>query len=214
MSTNPSASSSATPRIRQVRHWRAVPASNATIRAQGFQVSSDAAAALGMLAGAPAEQLNVTALRREEAQPAEDTAAATGTGDIEPASGSAASDLDPVAGAAAAIDAAETESAGATRPVLRQGRNRRRSRREASHRLPSPISRSGIFSVEQNAKQHRHGDATERAWCPPCKKQSSRRARRFWRVIVGPPRVPLPNAHASCARKKGIGFSDAYPVTN
>lgn len=59
-----------------------------------FQVSSEAAAALGMLAGAPA-RLNVTALRREEApeaQPAADAPAAPD--DVETSS------LDPAANTA------------------------------------------------------------------------------------------------------------------
>ncbi|WP_417770647.1 hypothetical protein, partial [Stappia sp.] len=66
-----------------------------------FQISSDAAAALGMLAGAP-QELNVTALRREEAAPEPDAEAA-------PEAAGAAPDaieettLDPVAGASAAI---------------------------------------------------------------------------------------------------------------
>ena len=42
-----------------------VPARTRNSRGRGIQASSDAAAALGMLAGAPVE-LNVTALRREE----------------------------------------------------------------------------------------------------------------------------------------------------
>jgi hypothetical protein len=76
-----------------------------------FQVSSDAAEALGMIAGQPVN-LNVTALRREEvpnaapaaaAEPAEDTQVAS-----LPASEAVETQtLDPVAGAAAALDRAE-----------------------------------------------------------------------------------------------------------
>ena len=70
-----------------------------------FQVSSDAAAALGMLAGAPA-QLNVTALRREEA-PAETPAEEAAAEPLDDPAAIETSSLDPVAGAAAAIDAAD-----------------------------------------------------------------------------------------------------------
>jgi hypothetical protein len=85
-----------------------------------FQVSSDAAGALGMLAGAPVE-LDVTALRREEApapQPAEEAAPAVAADATEPESGAeapavaaapAASDAaDPIESAASAIERAET----------------------------------------------------------------------------------------------------------
>ena len=68
-----------------------------------LQVSSDAAEALGLLAGAPVS-LNVTALRREEAPVAPVAEATTDFGAPE---NIAATPLDPIAGAAAAIDAAE-----------------------------------------------------------------------------------------------------------
>ncbi|EAQ04167.1 lipoprotein, putative [Pseudooceanicola batsensis HTCC2597] len=81
-----------------------------------FQVSSDAAEALGMLAGQPVN-LNVTALRREEvptapsAAPAPeqaDTAEAADPGETMPAPEAVeTATLDPVAGAAAALDRAE-----------------------------------------------------------------------------------------------------------
>ena len=73
-----------------------------------LQASSDAAAALGMLAGAPV-RLNVTALRREEVAPEPDTAAGTAEADtrivaaVPAATGVAETTLDPIAGAAAAI---------------------------------------------------------------------------------------------------------------
>ena len=72
-----------------------------------LQISSDAAEALGMLAGQPGK-LNVTALRREDSKP--DAAAAAplaAQGDVETAS------ADPIAAAAAAIDKADGTAAGA-----------------------------------------------------------------------------------------------------
>lgn len=75
-----------------------------------FQVSSDAAEALSMLAGQP-QNLNVTALRREEvptAAPAAETASAEAVATEMPAPEAVeTATLDPVDGAAAAIDAAE-----------------------------------------------------------------------------------------------------------
>lgn len=74
-----------------------------------LQISSDAADALGMLAGQPSK-LNVTALRRQESK-SEDVAAASATpepsaiGDVE------AIAADPIAAAGAAIDRADGASA-------------------------------------------------------------------------------------------------------
>ena len=66
-----------------------------------FQVSSEAAAALGMIAGAPVE-LNVTALRRQEAPKPEPERAPAAAAQADGAEAE-----DPIAAAAAAIDAAE-----------------------------------------------------------------------------------------------------------
>src|SRR6056297_152198 len=87
-----------------------------------LQVSSDAAAALGLLAGAPA-QLNVTALRREEApDPAAAPAEPASTDDLtddldapDAVEASALDPVDPVAGAAAALD--DVESSGEIQPA-------------------------------------------------------------------------------------------------
>src|SRR6056297_295869 len=70
-----------------------------------LQVSSDAASALGMLAGAPS-QLNVTALRREEAPDPAGVEAAP-TNELDAPDEVMETTLDPVTTAAAAIDAAE-----------------------------------------------------------------------------------------------------------
>lgn len=84
-----------------------------------LQASSDAAVALGMLAGAPVE-LNVVALRREAVQP-EPTSEPQQTEVAEAVPAAEAVEetpLDPIAGAAAAIEASEekpeTEVASAT----------------------------------------------------------------------------------------------------
>ena len=73
------------------------------------QVSSDAAATLGMLAGQP-QTLNITALRREEVP----DPAATAPLANPPAVGETT--LGPIAGAAAAIEAAEASAATAPQP--------------------------------------------------------------------------------------------------
>ena len=69
-----------------------------------LQISSDAAAALGILAGSPS-QLNVTALRREEV-PVDVPVAVETTDQVEAAPEVSETPLDPIAAASAAIDAA------------------------------------------------------------------------------------------------------------
>ncbi|WP_443135069.1 SPOR domain-containing protein [Frigidibacter sp. ROC022] len=105
-----------------------------------IQVSSDAASALGMLAGAPAK-LNVTALKREEIAPPEPEPAAEAPASetIAAAEEIESKPLDPVvAGAAAALDAAEgageaaTEQAAKPLTKAQQRRADRIARREAA----------------------------------------------------------------------------------
>lgn len=166
-----------------------------------FQVSSDAATALGMLAGAPA-QLNVTALRREEAPAAtpDPAAAALATDEIEE------STLDPIAGAAAAIDAAEADATpvrapapAAPKPVA------------SGSSLDKPFIQIGIFSVEQNARNT--ATAMRQAGMVPSVLEQSSQGKTFWRVVVGPANTKSERA-ALLKKIKGVGFDDAYPVTN
>ncbi len=165
-----------------------------------IQVSSDAAAALGMLAGAPAD-LNVTALRRET-EPAEEPAAAP-TEELAAPDDIEATTLDPVAGAAAAIEEAEAETAPpkpepAAQPV-----------RTSS--LEKPYIQIGIFSVEQNARNT--ATAMRQNGMVPVVKEQSAKGKKFWRVIVGP--ATTKSERSVLLKKiKGVGFEDAYPVTN
>ncbi len=178
-----------------------------------FQVSSDAAAALGMIAGAP-QQLNVTALRREKA-PAEENAAPA---DAAPAQAAAAApevearDLDPVAGAEAAIEAAETgaepdalQPAPAAEPAPAPAPPRRTSP------LDKPFVQVGIFSIEENARNT--ATALRQAGMVPTVFNQTSRGKRFWRVVVGPASTPGDRA-AVLEKIRDIGFADAYPVTN
>lgn len=89
-----------------------------------LQASSDAAAALGMLAGAPVE-LNVTALRRETVDP-EPAPEAAATEAPEAPAKVEESTLDPIAGAAAAIKASEADAAAdasTNEPAKKRGSN-------------------------------------------------------------------------------------------
>jgi len=97
-----------------------------------FQVSSDAADALGMLAGQPVN-LNVTALRREEVPTAPAAAPAPAAADTETEVAEASmpapeavetATLDPVDGAAAALDRVDSDAAAA--PVAEAEPKKRR----------------------------------------------------------------------------------------
>jgi len=167
-----------------------------------IQASSDAAAALGMLAGAPVE-LNITALRREtvenpQSQPNEDS-----NEDVDTAVSSVADTaaieqvaLDPIAGAAAAIEAA-APAAPAPKP--------------RSSALQKPLIQIGIFNVEANAK--RTADQMRNAGMVPTVLAQSANNKPFWRVVVGPAQTKSERT-ALLKKIKGVGFSDAYAVTN
>lgn len=156
-----------------------------------LQVSSDAAAALGLVAGAPTE-LNVTALRREEVaeDPAERPAPATAPeGDIE------TSEIDPISAAAAAIEEAEAEPA-APAPV---------------GGLDRPYIQIGIFSVEANAERTA-GMMRDADLSPTIHEQTSS-GRTFWRVVVGPA-ATTGERNRMRETVRDLGFADAYFVTN
>lgn len=170
-----------------------------------LQVSSDAAEALGMLAGAPA-QLQVTALRREEAPQPAPEAQPTSNFDAPAAIAAtpldAAGTADPIGNAAAAIDAAE---ASAPPPAPRP------TPPAAASSLSKPFIQIGIFSVEANAT--RAGERMRANGIVPTVLEQSSQGRTFWRVIAGP--ATSENERAQMLRQiKGLGFSDAYAVTN
>ena len=174
-----------------------------------FQVSSDAATALGLIAGSP-QQLNVTALRRQET-PDEQGADVSEDGqvaeEVSPVSEIEASDLDPVAGAGAAIEAAEAED---TAAAPQTSAATPKAERPASS-LAKPFVQVGIFSIEQNARNT--ATALRQAGMVPTVFDQSSQGKRFWRVLVGPARSTDDRA-AVLQRIKEIGFADAYPVTN
>ncbi len=168
-----------------------------------LQVSSDAAAALEMLAGAPVE-LQVVALRREEVTETANTAVV----DFEAPTEITATSLDPIAGAAAAIDNAENNQVATTEvaPTVPAP-----TAKPAISTLSKPYIQLGIFSVEENAT--RTADQMRSAGILPTVKEQSSQGRAFWRVIVGPAATEAERAEL-LAKVKGMGFADAYVVTN
>lgn len=149
-----------------------------------LQISSDAADALGVLAGQPVS-LNVTALRREEAP----EAAPTPDAPILDAAESVATA--PIAAvAAAAIDNAEAAAPAApTAPAASGGSTR---------------VQVGIFSVEANAT--RAADKLAKAGIKADVRKESTQGKAFWSVIA--------QGDTSILKKvKAAGFADAYPLS-
>jgi cell division septation protein DedD len=161
-----------------------------------LQISSDAAAALNVLAGAPAP-LNVTALRRAEVDAPEQTSAPETTVTAPAAVTETA--LEPVSSSAAtAATATATVPPEPSVPVQ-------------SSNLAKPFVQIGIFSIEANA--NRSANQMRSAGMLPTVKRSEINGKPFWRVLVGPAATTseLNNLLKSI---KAEGFSDAYAVSN
>ncbi|WP_406648788.1 SPOR domain-containing protein [Aliisedimentitalea scapharcae] len=188
------------------------------------QASSDAAAALGMLAGAPVE-LNVTALRREtvdeeppvsEAAPllsdldedSDTPAVAAGTIQSDTENQITEQALDPIAGAAAAIEASSLIS-----PAPQSAPAATAAPKPAAtpSKLDKPYIQIGIFSVETNA--NRTAKIMRDAGMTPTVYEQSSNGKKFWRVLVGPAQTKSERS-SLLKRIQKTGFSDAYAVTN
>ncbi len=162
-----------------------------------LQVSSDAAAALSMLAGQPVE-LEVTALRREEQQVAPEIEET-----VQEAAPVETEALDPVLSAAAAIDASEAAS-----PVAAPAPTPKPA---ATSTLDKAFVQIGIFSVKANAENAASQMRT--AGMVPTVKEQTIKGKTFWRVVVGP--ATSKSERAALIKKiHGTGFTDAYAVTN
>ncbi|MGP3697646.1 SPOR domain-containing protein [Rhodobacter sp. NSM] len=145
-----------------------------------LQLSSDAAEALGLLAGQPAT-IRVTALRRKEAPASAEAPAPQATpGAAAPAAArpaAAATPAPPAATAAAAASATGGRS-------IRVGTF---SREENARRAADQLAKDGVAARVAEAKQ---GDKS------------------LWSVVAGP--AAPADAPALLSRIKGLGFDDAY----
>lgn len=187
-----------------------------------FQVSSDAAAALGMLAGAP-DQLNVTALRRQEV-PVSGESAAAPPAEVDIAELAAPEAIetatldDPAALAAAALDAAETAATPeaplsnvtpTSAPAASAPPAAPPARPAAS--LDKPFVQIGLFSVKDNAD--RNGAALRDAGIVPVIREEESNGKTYWRVLAGPAPSSAERG-AILAKVKNLGYADAYFVRN
>ena len=200
-----------------------------------FQVSSEAASSLGMLAGAPT-QIEVVALRKEAVPVADPTTGLpVGAGaladesvledesTLESAPEVQTASLDPLAGAAAAIDAAVIDTNSAQPPVEASMAAEELLFNEAaiiteekatstpSEALEKPYVQIGIFSQEQNAE--RTADVLRGIGMVPSMRNYERNGKEYWRLLVGPANSQKERSRVLAQIKKQ-GFSDAYPVTN
>jgi hypothetical protein len=174
-----------------------------------LQISSDAAAALGLLAGEPAS-ISVTALRREEVPVAAPDANAP---ILDANEGIAAAPLDTAAIASAAIDRAEGKTPGSTAPALRPGpkvpvmsEGTTTAAITAAPASAASIGRIqiGIFSVEANAK--RAATTLTKAGLTPTIREDETKGKKYWSVTAtgtGDKAVVL-------QKVKDLGFTDAY----
>ncbi len=171
-----------------------------------LQISSDAASALGILAGQPTEII-VTALRREEEKVAVDATKPIldSSETVETAS------LDPVPVATAALDRLDGKPAAA--PAAQQVATTTLAPTTPSARpTPAPSAppaattggrtiQIGIFSVEANAT--RAAETLKKAGLPATIRREESKGKALWSVTSS-------GDAAALTKVKGLGFPDAY----
>jgi hypothetical protein len=158
-----------------------------------LQISSDAAEALGVLAGQPL-QISVTALRREEAPAVEPPVAAPVPDTAEtiappPADGADGDGADIAAAAAAAIDGAGPAAAPAAAAPASGGDVR---------------IQVGIFTLEANAKLA--AEALNAAGVAASVREEASQGKEFWSVIAS----GSGDKSALLQKVKDAGYADAY----
>lgn len=187
-----------------------------------LQASSEAADALGMLAGSPT-QLEVVALRKEAvpiATPAVAAPLESETLDEAPAIETAS--LDPIAGAAAAIDAVEidvpappaAQSVAAEELLLNEAAIITQAEAGSDNpeqALDKPFVQIGIFSGADNAE--RASGVLENMGMSTETRTFERDGASFWRLMVGPAKSEQ-ERNLLLAQIKKQGYTDAYPVTD
>ncbi|MFN3937994.1 MAG: SPOR domain-containing protein [Gemmobacter sp.] len=178
-----------------------------------LQVSSDAAAALGLLAGQPAS-LSVTALRREEvaeetetpAAPILDTAETIATETLDGGPATASGAIAAATGSAATGPAAP--AAPATAPAPPPAATPQRTAAPATG--GRNLLQIGIFSVEANA--NRAAEQVRRAGAQANVRREESQGKTFWRVTAGPANTAA-ERDALLRQMRDLGYRDAYFVS-
>lgn len=171
-----------------------------------LQISSDAAAALGILAGRPTK-ISVTALRREEVPVEAPDAARPILADNE---GVQTTSLDPVSTATAALDKAAGQptaptATAAAKPAAKPPVATPKATKSAGKNL----IQIGIFSVEANA--NRAAASIKKADIGASVLKESSQGKTFWRVTAGPAESAA--RESTLSKVKSLGFNDAYFVS-
>ncbi|MFZ1469303.1 MAG: SPOR domain-containing protein [Paracoccaceae bacterium] len=184
-----------------------------------LQISSDAAAALGILAGAPSK-LSITALRREEAPETAPTSPILDS--AETVGGSkAVAGTTPDAVASGGVETMTLDAGGAAKPGAKPGKAPKTAKKPADTvaaagaaiaaadpaAKPAPVAAAGkriqigIFSVEANA--NRAVDQLAKAGVPAEVRKDSAKGKTYWSVTA--------RGDAAALKKiKAAGFGDAY----
>ena len=180
-----------------------------------LQISSDAAEALGLLAGQPAE-ISVTALRREELAPetdaakplldANETVTAEAEAEDAPATDTATSPADIAAVATTALD--EVEGAAPATPPAPSISATAPAAAPAPAATPAAAGnitiQIGIFSVEANA--NRAVETLQKAGISAASRKETTQGKTWWSVTA----TGSGDRAALLAKVKGLGFTDAY----
>lgn len=197
-----------------------------------LQISSDAAAALGLLAGQPGK-VSVTALRREEApvtapdssKPILDAAETVETETLPPSDGATVATAAVPDGTTAAAPA-EPKSKGfglfrkkkpkpdgpvapvvSSAPAVAAPQPPEPAAKKAPAPAPAPakggLIQIGIFSVEANAK--RAVDTLSKAGIAASVRQETAQGKPFWSVTAT-------GGAEALSKIKAAGFTDAYPL--
>lgn len=185
-----------------------------------LQVSSDAAAALDMLAGAPAK-LSVVALRRQEA-PAEPAAPLVSGPVIASPEKIDAKPIDAAKPGTKPTPAAKPDVKTGAKPAAEVAANAGAAIAAAEAKAPPPAKAAppapagkmfvqiGIFSTEANAK--RATSQMAKAGVSASVKTETSQGKTFWRVIAGPA-ASAADRDAMMKKIKGLGYTDAYAVS-
>lgn len=175
-----------------------------------LQISSDAAAALGLLAGQPAK-VSVTALRREENPATTDASkplldvAETAEGEA-PGAGTTPEVL-PKQAAIAAAPAPSPAAAAAPVPAAASPAAPKPAAAPAATAAGAHVLQIGIFSVEANAT--RTAEVLRKAGLAAAIRPGQTQGKAHWSVTAsGSDRAAL------LAKAKSLGFADAYFVKN